>query len=262
MAGGWTVSEVARLAHVTVRTLHHYDEIGLLVPSQRTEAGYRMYGPPELERLQQILLFRELSFSLEAIQELLEQPAFERLEALRAQRELLFERIARTESVIGAVDVAIEALQGGTEMDEERMFAGFGDFDQADHAEEARERWGDTDAYRESMRRAKRYTKEDWTRIKAEADGIEARWVTLMEGRGPADAAHIAEEYRLHIDRWFYPLSRAGHVKLAELYTSDARFEQHYEKRAAGLAAYVAASIRANAQSGRGTHSDDWPIPP
>ena len=250
MTRGWKVSEVARLAHVTVRTLHHYDEIGLLVPSQRSEAGYRLYGPAELERLQQILLFRELSFSLEAIQQLLEQPAFERLEALRAQRALLFERIVRTESVIGAVDVAIEALEGGSEMDEERMFDGFEDFDQAEHAQEARDRWGDTDAYRESMRRVKRYSKEEWTRIRAEADGIEARWAALLaQGRAPADAevADIAEEYRLHIDRWFYPLSREGHVKLAEMYTADARFEQHYEKRAPGLAAYVAASIRENA---------------
>lgn len=250
MGARWKVSEVSRLAHVTVRTLHHYDEIGLLVPSERSEAGYRLYGRDDLQRLHQILLFRELDFTLEAIQGLLDAPAFERLRALRAQRELLFERIARAEAVIGAVDAAIESLEGGGDMPEETLFEGFGAHENAEYAEEARDRWGDTEAYRESMRRAKRYGKRDWARVKADGEAIERRWEALLRaGRDPGDAeaADVAEAFRLHVDRWFYPLTHAMHVGLAELYTSDARFRKHYEDRAEGLAAFVAESIRANA---------------
>ena len=250
MSTHWKVSEVARLAHVTVRTLHHYDEIGLLVPSGRSDAGYRLYSAEDLARLHQILLFRELDFSLEAIQRMLEEPAYGRLEALRAQRELLFERIARAESVIGAVDQAIHALEEGKSMSAESMFNGFEDFEHAQYADEARERWGQTDSYKESMRRVKKYTKEDWARLKAEGEAIEAAWADLLTaGRGAEEdaAADVAERHRLHIDRWFYPTSHAMHVNLAEMYTSDPRFEAHYEKRAEGLAAFVAASIRANA---------------
>ena len=250
MSKRWQVSEVARLAHVTVRTLHHYDEIGLLVPSDRSDAGYRFYSADDLARLHQILLFRELDFSLEAIRKMLEEPAHGRLEALRDQRELLSERIARAESVAGAVDAAIQALEEGRTMSTESMFSGFEDFDHAQYADEARERWGGTDSYRESMRRVKKYTKQDWAALKAEAESIEADWAALMAaGRRPEEdeVADVAERHRLHMDRWFYPTSPAMHVSVSEMYTADPRFERHYEQRAEGLAAYVAASIRANA---------------
>lgn len=250
MSKRWKVSQVARMAHVTVRTLHHYDEVGLLVPSARSEAGYRLYSADDLTRLHQILLFRELDFTLEAIQQVLDAPTYERVAALRAQRELLFERIARAESVIGAVDAAVQAMEGGMEMNTESMFEGFGDFNHAEHEEEARERWGHTDSYAESMRRVKRYTKEDWSRVKAEVEAIEADWAALMAAGGsPEDeaAADLAERHRQHIDRWFYTTSHQMHVSLAEMYTADPRFEKHYEDRVEGLAGFVAAAIRANA---------------
>ena len=134
-------------------------------------------------------------------------------------------------------------------MSAEEMFEGFGEFENAEYAEEARERWGDTDAYRESMRRAKRYGKEEWGKVKAEGEAIEARWAELLAaGRRPEEdeVADVAEEYRRYIDRWFYPLTHEAHAGLAEMYTADPRFEKHYEDRAEGLAAFVAASIRAN----------------
>ena len=114
---------------------------------------------------------------------------------------------------------------------------------------EARERWGDTDAYRESTRRAKKYSKEDWARIRAELEGIEAGLADALAAGDAPDgerATHLAEQARLHIDRWFYPCSRAMHVGLAEMYVADARFRAHYDDRAPGLAEYVAAAIRAN----------------
>jgi len=121
------------------------------------------------------------------------------------------------------------------------------------YADEARERWGDTEAYKESARRTKRYKAEDWAKIKAEGEAVEAAMAALLSSGEAADgpkAMDLAERARLHIDRWFYPCSRAMHAALAEMYTADARFAAHYEERAAGLAAFVADAIRANARRG------------
>lgn len=247
----YTVSEVARMAHVTVRTLHHYDEIGLLIASERTDKGYRLYDEADLRRLQQILIFRELEFPLEAIGPLLDAPPGARSEALRAQRELLGRQLRRTEAVLQAVDAALAALEGEETMNTERMFEGFEEFDHAKHQAEAEERWGQTDAYKESMRRAKQYSKEDWVAIKAEGEAATNQLAALLaEGKAPdgQEAMDAAEAHRMHITRWFYPCSHAMHVGMARMYQADPRFTEHYEKRAKGLAAFVAQAIEANAR--------------
>ncbi len=261
VAKRWRVSEVARLAHVTVRTLHHYDEIGLLVPSGRNRAGYRLYDAQDLERLHRILLYRELGFTLEAIAAMLAEPGLERRGALRAQRDLLQRRMRRTESLIRAVDRALESIERGETMSAEERFEGFEALDapeavrehQARHDREVKERWADTEAYRESMRRTRGYAKEDWGRIREEAEAIDAAMAALLAAGADAAgtaAMDVAERARLHIDRWFYPCSRRMHAGLAAMYESDPRFAAHYEERARGLAAFTAAAIRANAERG------------
>src|SRR5262245_44602395 len=140
----YTVSQVARLARLSVRALHHYDEIGLLTPSARSDAGYRLYSEADLERLQQIRFFRELAFPLEEIRRVLDDPGFERRAALLMQRTMLEERAAQTRALIEAVDRALAALEGGPAVKENEMFEAFSDHDPAAHAEEARSRWGDT----------------------------------------------------------------------------------------------------------------------
>jgi len=123
------------------------------------------------------------------------------------------------------------------------------------YADEARERWGHTDAYKESARRAKQYRAEDWAKIKAEGDSIEAGMAALLAaGEAPEGpkAMDQAAQARLHIDRWFYPCSHTMHAGLADMYLADARFTAHYEERAAGLAAFVAAAIKANARRAAG----------
>ena len=255
----WKVSEVAELAHVTVRTLHHYDEIGLLVPSRRSDAGYRLYSGADLARLYQILLYRELGFALEAIARVLDAPASERRSALREQREALAEKRRRTDAVLAAVDRALESIERGREMSSDEILEGFDAFahapeevraHQRKHGDEARARWGDTAAYGESMRRARGFTGADWERIRAEAESTEARMVELMRaGADPAgeEAMAGAEAMREHIARWFYPCTYRNHAGLADMYEGDPRFTGHYDERADGLAAFVAAAIRANA---------------
>ncbi|MBI5231575.1 MAG: MerR family transcriptional regulator [Coriobacteriales bacterium] len=247
---GYSVGEVAKLAHVSVRTLHHYDEIGLLEPSSRSESGYRLYDDGDLERLQQVLFFRELGFPLDEIRRVMSDPAFDRREALLEQRESLAARVLHAEALLQAVDRAIGALEEGETMDKEEMFEVFGDFDPSQYEDEVKERWGDTDAYAESARRTKRYTKEDWKRFKAEQDELQARIVALFdEGVEPADpkAMDVADEARLQIDTWFYPLSREGHVCLGEMYVADPRFEEFYDKQREGLAQWFCDAIKANA---------------
>src|SRR5688572_17678200 len=171
---GWTVGQVAEMARVTVRTLHHYDEIGLLAPSGRSRAGYRRYSEADLRRLHQILLFRELGFALETIQQMLDDPDFDRRKALESQRELLAERLGQTEAILRGIDRALAELNGEGEMQTDDMFEGFEEANRQYEAE-VKERWGNSDAYAESARRAKKYTKEDWKRFKAESEEAGAR---------------------------------------------------------------------------------------
>lgn len=122
--------------------------------------------------------------------------------------------------------------------------------DHSGYEKEARERWGETDAYKESARRTKAYKAADWARIKAESEAIEAGMADLMKAGEAADgpaAMDQAEQARLHIHRWFYPCSHRMHAGLADMYMADARFAAHYEDRAEGLAAFVATAIKANA---------------
>jgi len=249
---GLTVSEVAKLANVSVRTLHHYDEIGLLKPSARSAAGYRLYGDGDLERLQQVLFFRELGFALEEIRRIVEDPQFDVRAALAMQRELLRERLARTHALVAAVEAALEAVEKGKPMTPEERFQVFGDFDPEQYEEETKQRWGETEAYRQSKRRAKRYGKREWEQIKSEMDRIQRGFAAHLEaGRAAADPAvmDLAEEHRLHLQRWFYDCPRAMHRGLGELYVSDPRFTANIDQLRPGLAQFMCDAFRAN--SGR-----------
>ena len=259
MAKEWTVSEVAGLAHVTVRTLHYYDEIQLLVPSHRSGAGYRLYSEADLERLHQILIYRELGLALETISQVLDEPSGYRLTALQSHRGLLVEKRRRMDAVIRAIDRALEAMIGERKMNTHEMFEGFEDLSQAPetvrahhatYAEEAHDRWGDTDAYPGSLRRAGGYSTVDWKLIQKEMAQHEAGMASLMgAGEDPegAEAMASAEAMRLHISRWYYPCNHELHAGLADMYEADPRFKAHYENRAEGLADFVARAIRANA---------------
>lgn len=246
----FTVGEVAKFARISVRTLHHYDEIGLVKPSGRSAAGYRLYTQADLDRLQQVLFYRELGFKLEDIVPILADPAFDRRKALVTQQAMLEEQLERTRSVLALVEKTIRAIDGEWTMTKEEMFEVFGDFDPTEHEAEAKERWGNTDAYRESTKRAKGYKKEDWKKIKAEGDEINAAFVEAAAAGLPASdpkAVAIAERARLHIDRWFYPCSKEMHANLGRMYVEDPRFAATYEKMRPGLAVYVRDAILANA---------------
>jgi MerR family transcriptional regulator, thiopeptide resistance regulator len=247
----FTVGALAKLTGVTVRTLHHYDEIGLVRPSARSGAGYRLYDDGDVLRLQQVLLHRELGLPLEQIAAVLDAPGFARVDALRAQRAALVEKRDRLDGMLAAVDAALRLEEGQTEMKDQDVKSMFDGFDHAQYEEEAKQRWGNTDAYQESARRTKQYGKAEWEQIRREADGIYARLAELMgEGAAPDDARckGVALAHRAHIDRWFYPCSREMQVNLAEMYISDPRFTANLDKIAPGFARFLRDAIVASSR--------------
>lgn len=240
-----TVGVVSDLAGVTVRTLHHYDEIGLVVPAGRTDAGYRTYGPGEVERLQEVLFFRELGFGLDEIKAVMEDPNYSRTEALEKQRALLEQRADRLLRLMDAVDIAVLAERTGIKMSSEEMLDVFNEYEQ-----EAKERWGHTEAYKQSAQRTSSYTKQDWNNIKAEVDGIYDSFLALMVDGVAADAPAamaVAEQHRAHITRWFYECPLEVHAGLGQMYMDDERFQTNIDKAGDGLARYMSQAMAANA---------------
>ena len=225
----WTVGEVARLAAVTVRTLHHYDQIGLLPPSGRASNGYRTYTAVDLARLQRVLSWRELGFDLEQVAQLVATDGAPDTvaEQLRRQHALLTERIERLQAVAATVHKTMEAHQMGIRLTPEEMLEVFGENDPTEHAAEAEQRWGGTDPYTESQGRTASYTKDDWLRIKAEGEAVNEALAAAMRAGRPADsveAAAAATAHRDHISRWFYEVTPEVHQGLAEMYVADPRF--------------------------------------
>jgi DNA-binding transcriptional MerR regulator len=241
-----TVSEVAALAGVSVRALHHYDSIGLVSPSGRSDAGYRLYSYADLERLQEVLVWRALAFPLAEIAPLLDDTEHDRGAALRRQRELIDAELSHLQAVARAIDAALAAHSQATTMKEEAMFEGF---DNSIYEDETRERWGETEADREWTRRAATYGDREWRQIKAESDGVVDAFAALLaQGADPTgpEVRGVAERHREQISRWFYECSPAMHRALAEMYIADPRFTKTYEDRASGLAAFVHAAIVAS----------------
>jgi MerR family transcriptional regulator, thiopeptide resistance regulator len=184
----YTVGAVAKLAGVSVRLLHHYDRIGLLKPSGRSAAGYRIYSLADLKRLQQVLFYRELGFTLEDIARILADPGQDELAHLRQQHRLLREQISRRQGMLTAIEKELEAGKMGIALSPEEQFEIFGtDKVSGEWAEEAQRRWGDTDAWAQSQRRAAAYTKQDWIDIRAEATAINRDFLAAMSAGTPAD---------------------------------------------------------------------------
>ncbi|CAL9533364.1 HTH-type transcriptional activator TipA [Streptomyces sp. enrichment culture] len=246
----YSVGQVAGFAGVTVRTLHHYDDIGLLVPSERSHAGHRRYSDADLDRLQQILFYRELGFPLDEVAALLDDPDADPRAHLRRQHALLTARIEKLQKMAAAVEHAMEARNMGINLTPEEKFEVFGDKDPEQYADEAEARWGGTEAYAESQRRAAGYTKEDWKRMQAEVADWGERYDALMAAGEPPTgeaALAMAEEHRQHICTWFYECPYEVHKGLAEMYVGDERFKQFYDSMRPGLAEHLKEAIFANA---------------
>jgi len=245
----WTVGQVADLFGVTVRTLHHYDEIGLLVPSERSRAGYRLYTDEDLQRLQQVVVYRRLELPLDEIATLLDGGEGA-AEHLRRQRATVMSRLDELHELVVAIDRALEREMSNQPATPEDLKELFGDGFRDEYQQEAQERWGETDAWKQSASRTKGYTKADWEQVKAEMDAVNAAFVAALTSGQPATseaAMDAAEQHRRHIQDRFYDLDHDFHRGLADMYVADPRFTKTYDDLAPGLAAYVHDAIHANA---------------
>lgn len=250
-----TVGRVADLVGVSVRTLHHWDGIGLVRPSGRSWSGYRLYDAQDVARIHRVLVYRELGLALAEIGRILDDPAADPREHLHRQRTLLRERIRRLETTARAVDEMIERTtmthEKTTNLSPEEQARIFGtDWDPA-YQDEARERWGGTDAWKQSAARTGSWDAEQWQRVKHETDAVEVALAEAL-GRGVEpgsdEANTLAERHRATIDR-HYDCTPSMQVVLARMYTEDPRFAAHYDERAEGLAAWLRRVIEENARA-------------
>ena len=244
-----TVGQVSQTFGVTVRTLHHYDAQGLVVPSARTHAGYRLYTDADLARLATVVTYRRLGLPLTEVRDLLDGQGAAS-EHLRRQREVVLTRLGVLTDLVSAIDAALEAEMNGRPATTEELKGLFGDGFSEDHQAEAEQRWGETTAWKQSASRTKRYTPADWEQVKAEMDAVNAAFVAaLTSGAAPDsdEAMAVAEAHREHIAQRFYDLDHTFHRGLADMYVADPRFTKTYEDLAPRLAQYVHDAIHANA---------------
>ncbi|PKM76729.1 MAG: MerR family transcriptional regulator [Firmicutes bacterium HGW-Firmicutes-15] len=240
----YKVKEVADMIGVSVRTLHHYDKIGLLKPEYISPAGYRLYTDNDLERLQQILFFKEIDFNLQEIKDILDSPGFDRKRALTAHKELLIEKRVRLNKIIKSVENTLYSIEGDIEMNKNEMFDAFDMSEikkhQEKYAEEARQKYGDTDPYKESQKKTSRYTKEDWAVIMAEQDENYKKIRSLMD-KGPADpeVQKAIRDKRQHITDYYYNCTPEIFRGLGEMYVNDPRFTANIDKYGVGLAKFM-----------------------
>ncbi|MNW25499.1 HTH-type transcriptional activator mta [compost metagenome] len=233
------VKEVAKLAGISVRTLHHYDEIGLLVPNEVTTAGYRLYSEDDLARLQQILFFRELDFPLKQIQEILSSPSFDRVEALELQQNMLREKRRRLDVMIDTIEKTLQYTRGEITMTASEQFKGF-DFGSNAYEEEARKRWGD-EAVDEANATVKGMPAGEQ---KAMSDRMNAIYFRLAALRNGAPDSTEAQEA---IGEWYAFLNSMGSHRytleafkgLGQMYVDDERFTRNIDQFGEGLAVFM-----------------------
>lgn len=237
------IQQVAKRTGVTVRALHHYDAIGLLRPAAVTEAGYRLYNDEDLSRLQEILFFRELDFPLAEIKTILQAPGYDRTEALAQHRKLLALKRARLDGLIDLVD---QTLKGRNTMEFKAFDQTAYDQAKAQYAEEAKARWGDTEAYRQSAAREKNRAPEENARLAAEGQTILAEFGRLV-GSNPAgaEAQALVARWQNHICTAYYDCGKEMLACLGQMYVADERFTQNIDQNGPGTAAFLAQAIEA-----------------
>lgn len=237
----YTVKQLSSLAGVSVRTLHFYDEIGLLAPTRVGDNGYRYYGEPAVLRLQQILLYKELGLSLDAIADVIDQPDFEVVRALESHRQALTRRLSRLRRLMATVDRTLAHLQGDTTMDTKELFTGFSDEEQSRYEQEAEALWGES--VRESSRKWKATSPARKAEILAEGQAVYQDLLALLDEppASPAVQATIARWHQ-HLRNFFEPSVDALRG-LARGYNEDVRFRATFDRMDPALAPFIRSAV-------------------
>ncbi len=240
----YSVKQLSKLAGVSIRTLHYYDEIGLLKPAFRSEKGYRYYQRRELFLLQQIRFYRELDFPLQEIKEILEDPDFDLIQALEFHRRQLKEKSAHLRKLLATIDKTIKALTEteGNTMKDTDIYAGFKPEDVPGMRQEVIERWGEKELL-DTERRIRNLGKKGWEDARKRGEEID-RLIAGLMNLDPAETK-VQRAISLHFEymNTFYEVSKERYRGLAQMYIDDERFTAHYEKTAVGLANYIHRAI-------------------
>lgn len=241
----YSVKELADISGVTPRTLRHYDKIGLLVPGRHGSGDYRAYGTDEVDRLQEILIYRELGMELSGIKEFLDSPSESRESRLRIHMEKLLEKRAKMDILINNVKQTIKAEKGEIEMNDDKKFEGIKkemiDKNESEFGDEIREKWGD-DTIDESNRKMMKMSKDDFDDLKKMAAEINTRLENAVAEGLPADseeAMEIAQLHRKWLDYTWASYDADAHLGLVEMYIADERFKKYYDGNVDGCTQFL-----------------------
>ncbi len=235
------VNEVCKLTGLSARSLHYYDEIGLLKPSFVAESGYRYYDEDDISTLQQIMFFRELEFPLKEVKEIMSAPSYDKKEALKRQRQVLLLKQERLNDLIKLTE---KIINGDDKMSFKEFDMSAIEAEQKKYAKEVKDKWGNTQAYAESQKKHAGYGKEQWKQINDEANEI-FKAFSEQRGKDPSDAAlqKLVERWREHIGRWYYECTPEILSGLGEMYVLDERFKRNIDKFGEGTAETMSKAI-------------------
>jgi DNA-binding transcriptional MerR regulator len=239
----FTVKQLSKMAGVTPRTLHHYDEIGLLKPSRIGANGYRYYEEKALLRLQQILFYRELGLPLEDIRKLMGRRDFDVLKALETHKESLSRQMERTKRLLVTVDNTIRHIKGEKLMSQKGLFEGFSEEEQEKYAQEAEQLY-DPEIVRESNRKWKSYSAVKKEAIMAEGRQVYEDLIAAMpKGADSAEVQAIVERWRRHMD-YFWTPNLEQLLGIANGYSTDPRFKANFDKMHPQLAEFMLEAVQ------------------
>ncbi len=248
---GLTVGRTADLVGVSVRTLHHWDAIGLVHPSDRTYAGYRVYSDTDVARIHQVLVYRELGFSLAHIAQILAAPHTDATDHLQRQRDALTDQIARLQAMVEAVDHMLAASKTGIQLTPQQQVEIFGDDWRPEWVNDAQQRWGDTAQWAQYSQRAATLSHSDWEQISADTHTLEAELASAKRNGvtpGCAQANALAERHRSLMSTYF-DCTHAMQVCMGRMFVHDEGFAAHYNRREPGLAHWFQEVLFANAEA-------------
>ncbi|MGG4462195.1 MerR family transcriptional regulator [Brevibacillus porteri] len=240
----YTVQKLGLLAGVSTRTLRYYDEIDLLKPARVNSSGYRIYGQQEVDRLQQILFYRELGVSLEEIREILDSPTFDAERALREHREKLLERRTQLDALIANVDLTLAQREGTKTMSDKQKFEGFKqkliDDNEAQYGEEIRSKYGSNQVDKSNLK-IKGMTEQEYAALEKLNEELHE---TLVQAFATGDPAHelaqkAADLHRQWLSFYWDSYSKDAHAGVAQMYVEDPRFTAYYDKEQPGVAEFL-----------------------
>lgn len=235
-----SIKETAELAGITVRTLQYYDKIGLLKPAFIEQNGYRKYDEKSFKKLQQIMFLRELDFTLAEIKEIMQSEKYDETEMLLKQKELLRLKRDRLSGLIELIDKTI----GGDIVSLKEFDMSYIERQRNEYAQEARQKWGSTKAYKQSQERTKKYSQKDWQMINEEAEKIYLGFAKCMRGEGSAETTdELSQRWQQHITKYYYDCTDEILLGLADMYVQDLRFKENIDQYSAGLAEFMSVSI-------------------